>query len=175
MKKTLLFIVLAVFTLVSTAAGQSVLLSNTTLNGAITATQQTVRLTSASASSGSNVGAPAVGHWVWFASGEAARITAVNVGGVSTVFSIIRGVGPGAAGKPAAHKTSEPVLTGPPSAFQAVDGPAGVAAGDACVVANVGYQPWVNAQNSNVWLCRSSVWTGTNYAPLTYNSILLTP
>jgi len=170
MKKIIL---LLAFTLCTVPAfAQAVKLSNTTLNGAVTATANTVRLTSASASSQSNVGAPAVGQVLWTADNEAMQITATNVGGVSTVFGVIRGQ---FGTKPAAHATSIIVLTGPPSAFQAVNAPAGVQPGGACTASSVGAAPWVNLTNGNVGNCRSSLWKMTNFTTLTYDSVLVYP
>lgn len=171
MKKLILFAALVVaFTAAPFA--QAVKLSNTTLNGAVTATANTVKLTSASASSGSNGGAPTVGHVIFTVDGEAMIITATNVGGVSTVFGVTRGQ---LGTRPALHATSQPVITGPQSAFQAVDNPPGVAPGSTCTIGNIGVQPWINLTNANIGMCVSSVWKLTNYRPMTLNSYQVYP
>lgn len=170
MKKLILFVAFTLSTV--PAFAQAVKLSNTTLNGAVTATANTVRLTSASASSASNVGAPAVGHIIWTADNEAMQITATNVGGVSTVFGVIRGQ---LGTKPAAHATSLVVVTGPPSAFQAVDAPPGVSPGGACTAANIGAAPWINLTNGNMGNCRSSLWKMTNFRTMTFDSTSVYP
>jgi hypothetical protein len=120
-------------------------LSSTTLNGAINATQTTLVLASASASSGSTLGAPAVGHCL-FVDLELMRITAVS----STTMTVQR-----ASRGRAPHATSAVIITGPCSAggqfggFRQTDPPLVVGNQDCSVWVN----PWVNTNTGDTWWC----------------------
>ena len=132
--------------------------SNTTLNGAITSSQTTLVLTSASAISGSSYGAPAAGQCIYVAdgtTGELMNITAVS----STTLTVRRSV------TPSAHATGVRVFTGACSDFKKVDPPAG-----ACVQASFP-NPWVNAVNGNIWRCRGTALTVTNAVAITFSSV----
>lgn len=135
---------------------QYFVLNNTTLNGAITATQATVTLTSASASAGSTVGAPAVGDGL-FVEGEYMVITSVS----GTTFGVRRAVY-GIAGS---HPTSSVVFTGDQGYFMATYPQDG-----RCTLAT-DPRPWINVLTADVGLCKSSVWKWTNFRPLTYGSV----
>lgn len=116
------------------------LLSNTTLNGRISATATTLVLTSASASSGSTFGAPAVGQCIYIDL-ELMTITAA----ASTTFTVRRGTT-----HRAAHANSAIVLTGPCNQFRASD-PPGISSGNNDCTQFV--LPWVNANTGDSWWC----------------------
>lgn len=147
---------------------QQFVLNDTTLSGAVTATQQTVTLASASAKAGSTVGAPAVGHGL-FVDGEFMIITSVPTTG--TTFGVRRAAAQGQIAQ--AHATAAVVLTGPAGYFKRVDpGYEADSANKVCTASTVP-KPWVNIANGNVFVCLSSVWSGTNTRVITYNSINL--
>jgi hypothetical protein len=126
------------------------LLSNTTLNGAINATQTTLVLTSASASSGSSYGAPSVGQCL-FVDYELMRITAV----ASTTMTVQR-----ARANPAPHATLAIVATGPCDRFKTVD--PYIVGNGSCTSSPV--LPWYNTATGDAWWCDlvSNVWSVTN-------------
>ncbi len=149
--------------LVATLGAQSYVLSNTTLSGAITATQTTLVLASASVSSGATVPAPAVGQCLMDDT-EVMRITAVS----GTTMTVSR-----APVNPVAHATSSVIWTGPCQLFKSTDPPV------AAVNATAGQQlcstqprPWINVTNGNVWICNTmnNGWRGTNAITFTYGS-----
>lgn len=137
-------------------------LSHTTLSGAVTATQQTVTLASASASAGATVGAPALGQQIWVADypGEAMIITTMPTG-TSTTYGVRRGVDGTLQG---AHVTGADVLTGPPGNFYRTFPNSNV-----CVATAVP-RPYVNVATGDVGLCLSSVWSWTSKKAWTQNS-----
>lgn len=142
-------------------AAQQFLLSNTTLNGAITSTATTLVLTSASASSGSSFGAPAAGQCL-FVDRELMRITAI----ASTTVTVQRGqTGRGA------HATLAVIWTGNCNAFQRIDPNMGVG-NQTC---NVQPAPWINVDNGNLFWCNifTNSWRGSNAMPFAYNSVPL--
>lgn len=144
--------------LIMSIGAQSFTLSNTTLSGAINGTQTTLVLASASASSGSSFGAPAVGQCL-FTDRELMRITAVS----STTMTVQRDrffATP--------HANAAVIFTGSCAAFYAQDP---IPSGN--VTCNTQPAPWVNTQNGNVWYCNkvNSSWTGTNAYKFTYNSV----
>jgi hypothetical protein len=144
---------------------QQYIISNTTLNGAITATATTAVLTSASASSGSSFGAPAVGNCM-FVEGELMHITAIS----STTVTLQRGA-VSAGSTVAGHATSAVVWTAPCNAFKQVDPPAALTAkGNQLCSTMPG--PWINVNNGNIWWCNTAAntWAGTNYRVFTYGS-----
>lgn len=154
-------LLLAICLLASVASAQTVL-SNTTLNGAVNATQSFVTLTSASASSGSTVGAPAAGQYLWV---EHEQMLIRSISG--TRAEVQRAT----AGIQGAHATSAVVFTGPGAAFH--EGPPGM---KACTTATMGTRPWIVIQAGNpsfgdIGLCKSSIWTFTNLKPITYGSV----
>lgn len=140
---------------------QQFVLSNTTLSAAITDSQQTITLTSASASSGSNVGAPAVGHGIYIADnpGEFLIITSVS----GTTYGVRRAQTQGSIAS--AHVSGAVVLTGPQGNFFRSNPGSNV-----CVASSVP-RPWVNIQTGEVGLCKSSIWTWTSKKVITYSSI----
>lgn len=130
-------------------------LSATTLNGAINATQTTLVLTSASAGTGSTLGAPAVGHCL-YVDMELMRITGVS-STTMTVTRAVRGAAP--------HATLAIVVTGPCSAgsyggFRQADPPFLVGNQDCSVWIN----PWINTNTGDSFWCDhvSSVVSVTN-------------
>lgn len=158
-------------------SAQQYRISNTTLNGSINASQTSLVLASASASSGSSFGAPAAGQCL-FVDGELMTITAMN----STTATVRRGSGGTAASRagtatgPAAHITGAVVFTAPCTAFKS--GPPPVSAVSASAKnANVSCSsypaPWIDVQTANIWFCNipNNQWSGTNYAKFTYNSV----
>ena len=167
---------LAVVLLLSApASAQIYTISNTTLNGAITATATTAVLTSASASAGSSFGAPAVGQ-CFFVEGELARITSVS----STTFGLQRMA---AGGDPATegsatgavpHPSGAVVWTAPCNAFKLAEPPnlsLNIGAGQC----NLQPAPWIDTKTANIWWCNrtNNTWLGTNYIPFTYGSVPL--
>jgi hypothetical protein len=130
-------------------------LSNTTLNGAINATQTTLVLTAATALAGSSFGAPQVGHAI-FIDRELMTITAVS----GTTMTVRRDYT-----QAAAHATGRIVFTGPPDMFRKTDPPLG-----SCVAASFP-MPWINVMNGNVWNCVVTTLSATNYLPITYSSV----
>lgn len=158
-KLSALALAVALVALPVVAQAQTATLSNTTLNGAITATQTTLVLGSASASAGSSFGAPAVGQCL-FVDSELMRITAI----ASTTATVQRG-------NPAApHATSAVIFTGACAGgnFQQAEPILGNAA-----VCNNQPAPWINVRTGNVWYCNRAAltWSGTNFAKFTYNSV----
>lgn len=158
--KTLILSIVLVF--VASIASAQTVLSNTTLNGAVTASQDFVVLGSASASSGSNVGAPAAGQFLWVEH-EQMRILSM----VGTRANVQRAT----AGLQGAHATSAVVFTGPGAAFH--EGPPPM---KACTTATMGTRPWIvinpaSPAFGDIGLCKSSIWTFTNLKPITYNSV----
>lgn len=155
----------------SVASAQQYTVSNTTLNGAITATQTTLVLTSAVASSGSSFGAPAAGQCL-FVDGELMRIVSMSSTTATVTRSFGAGSGPGT--QASAHPSGAIVWTGPCNqAFKQSDPPVpsfGNAAGNSCSSQPA---PWINVSTGNIWWCNrnNNRWSGTNYKPLTYNSV----
>ena len=133
------------------------ILSNTTLNGAVTASQNFVVLTSATQLTVSTGGAITAGFWL-YVDREAMRVVSISGARVT----VQRGTGGPFA---AAHATSAVIFSAPAGYFQAADPPL-----LACTVATMQYRPWINVLNGNVWLCKSSIWTATNKMPITFNS-----
>lgn len=126
------------------AAVPAGVLSSTTLNGAITNSQTTLVLTSASAGTGSTLGAPAVGNCL-FIDTELMRITAVS----STTMTVLR-----ASRGAAPHATLAVVITGPCSAgsfggFRMVD-PTFLVGNQDCTTWIL---PWINTNTGDTWWC----------------------
>lgn len=151
----LLALLLAVFGHLSpayAALGQLYLISSTTLNGAISSTATTLVLTSASASTGSSFGAPAVGQCLYIDT-EMMRITAVS----STTMTVQRGTtakGP--------HATLAVILTAPCSAFR-VGPPPNIGGNQDCTLQPA---PWVDINSGDSWWCDQVLnsWSVTNPA-----------
>lgn len=147
-------------TVVGGVSAYTFVLSNTTLNGALSATTTSVVLTSASASTGSSEGSAAVGQCL-FVDRELMRITAVS-GTTMTVTRALVGNSP--------HATAAVVYRGACARFQTNDP---VPSGNlSCATQQP--SPWVNVNNGNVWWCgpdgSSNKWYGTNAAPFAYGS-----
>ena len=130
------------------------ILSNTTLNGAITGTQTTLVLGSASASSGSSFGAPAAGQCLYIDL-EMMRIVSMS----STTATVQRGTT-----HRSPHATSAVILTGPcggmNGGFMAADPPS-LVGNQNCALFVL---PWVNAATGDTWWCDSigKTWSVTN-------------
>lgn len=157
MRRALLTLMVCLLT-PTVGLAQSYILSNTTLNGAINASQTTLVLTSASASSGSSFGAPAAGQCLQI-DGEQMRIVSM----ASTTATVIRDTsGAGA------HATLAVIWTGPCSAFYLID-PPNLGGAQTC---STQPRPWINANNGNVWFCNTgnNLWRGTNFVTFTYGS-----
>ena len=162
MKTLNTLLIAALFVILSVVQGLAQnaqnILSNTTLNGAVTATQNFVVLTSATVLTVSTGGSIVAGNWL-YVDREAMRVVSIS----GTRVTVARGVGGTFA---AAHATSAVIFTGPANYYQSAD--PGLLA---CTVATMQFRPWINVLNGNVWLCKSSVWTATNTMPITFNSI----
>lgn len=119
------------------------LLNNTTLNGAISSTQTTLVLTSASASSGSTFGAPAAGQCLLIDL-ELMVIRSMS----STTATVQRGTR-----NRSAHATSAIILTGPcggsMGGFMAAD-PPNIGGNQDC---SLYVLPWVNVGTGDSWWC----------------------
>lgn len=150
--------------LAAPAAAQKYTISNTTLDGAINATQTTLVLTSASASTGSSFGAPAAGQCM-FIDGELMRIVSM----ASTTATVTR-----SPYTPTAHPTLAVVWTAPCNAFYTTDPPVPSNAANANNLCSTQMPaPWINTSNGNIWWCNTTTnkFYGTNYMPITYNSV----
>ena len=128
-------------------------LSSTTLNGAISATQTTLVLTSASAATGSTFGAPAAGQCLYI---DYELMTIVSMS--STTATVRRGTQHNAP-----HATSAVILTGPCAQFRQAD-PPNIGGNQTCGNYTI---PWVNAQTGDTWWCdlrtsTSGEWSVTN-------------
>lgn len=165
MKKTFITILtvgLGAFLLIGQPIAQTAtpyIINNTTLAAALNATSRTVSITSASAFSPPSQ-AVAAGQW-GFVDLEAFLINSIS----GTTLQVQRGVG----GKTGPHASGAKVFFGASNQFQSTDPPGGY--GASCVVGSVIVVPWVNVNNGNVGLCRSSIWAATNVQPVTYNSV----
>ena len=142
-----------------TAQQSAVAFNNTTLNGAITATDSTLVLTSATAIAGSSFGAPAAGQCLYIASpnlGEFMTITAMS----STTATVQR------RNNPQAHPTLARIFTGNCNLFKTADPPPGSCTASASPL------PWINVNNGNIARCMGTTgWTMTNATALTYSSV----
>lgn len=141
----------------SFAQAQTTILSNTTLNGAVTASQNTVRLTSVSASANATVGAVVAGQAL-YVDWEYMTITSIS----GTVATVIRGQG---GTRAAAHATAAVVFSGPTGAYHQTD-----PTQRSCTIASMGTRPWINQLNGNIWSCVSLLWQASNVANIVYNS-----
>lgn len=93
---------------------------------------------------------------------ELELITAIS----GTVATVQRGA---AGTTPASHAVTTSLLVGTPDKFQSVDPPFGACTSATDYPGNA--KPWVNVTDGNIWLCRSSLWQGTNTQNLSYNSL----
>jgi hypothetical protein len=150
------FLILSLITagLPSTAHAQ-VYATTTTISAAMTATQQTMVVSSATGF--------VAGRYVYI-DAEAVQIGASYSSG--TTIPILRGqLGTASA----AHASSERVVTGVNNHFQNSD----PGYGAACTVGQgqAVYLPWINVLRGLIWMCTTSVWKATSTAAITYNSI----
>lgn len=130
------------------AAAPGGILSSTTLSAAITISQTTLVLSSASASTGSTMGAPAVGHCLYVDT-ELMRITALS-STTATVTRATRGAAP--------HAASAIIVTGPCAAgglfggFRQTD-PVFIVGNQDCTT---WINPWINTNTGDSWWCDAS-------------------
>lgn len=126
------------------------LLNSTTLSGAIDATQTTLVLASASASTGSTFGAPSAGQCLFI---DQELMTIVSMS--STTATVRRGTA-----RRSTHANSAVILTGPCSQFKVVDPPNVGGNADCSLVV----LPWANTVTGDTWWCDNvtAVWSVTN-------------
>lgn len=157
--RILLLTLLACGVFGSSAFAQQYTISHTTLSTAINASQTTLVLASASASTGSSFGAPAAGQCLAI-DGELMNITGI----ASTTATVRR-----ATSHASAHAANAVIWTAPCNAFKAVDPPA-LGNNQTCSAQPA---PWINTSNGNVWWCNTNTnkWSGTNFAAFAYNSV----
>ncbi len=152
----------------SVAQAQTIL-SNTTLNGAITSPSATSFVLTSASASVTTAAAPAAGQCL-YVEREMMQITAIS----STRVTVIRGTGGTGA---AIHPTSAVVFTGACNNFRQTDPFAAAGTGGStpslkpCTTASMQVRPFINVLNGNIWLCKSSSWKATNAAIITYNSV----
>ncbi len=154
-----LIVFMAVLAWALPAHAQTVL-NTTTANGSISATATSFLLTSASASSGSTVGAPAVGNML-FVDREGMLITAIS----STRVTVQRAQ---MNTNNAIHVTGARIYTGPVGAFRANDPVFG-----ACSIPTFPVRPWINTITGSMWLCLAGQVAGASVVPFTYNSVFV--
>lgn len=139
-------------------------ISNTTLNGAITATATSLVLTSATATSDSSFGNPAAGQCL-FVDKELMNITAMS-STTATVRRSVSGASP--------HANLATIFTAPCANFKQTDPPFG--GNVTCLTFPM---PWITVTNGNIWTCGSvggaAKITATNAAAITYNSVQARP
>lgn len=152
--------VLLLLVLLASPGQAQTILNNTTFGAAVTATQTTVTVASASTLAVDQlIVVPGVAQ-------EVMRITAIS----GTQISVIRGI----RGVARAHASGDTVLTGVPGRFydRAPDSVNGT-----CTRASLTYLPWVDLMSGIVWSCNGegSNSTGTWYGGIAnvvaYNSI----
>lgn len=167
---------LCVVGLAGPVCAQSYTISNTTLSGAISASQTTLVLASASASSGSSFGAPVAGNCL-FVDGELMRIVSMN-GTTATVARSQTSPDAGSFAMPGTpHASGAVVFTAPCNAFKSsepqISAINAALPGNANVSCATQPAPWINVNTANVWWCNraNQQWSGTNYAKFTYNSV----
>lgn len=141
---------LGVVSLAASASAQSTI-DNTTISGAMTATQLTVTVASATCT-GCTVG----NGTVVYVDAEAMRV--VSVSATSTVFNVTRGTDGTAA---SAHITGAVAWIGPGNRFHASDPvPLGNFIGTgACTQASYGqFKPWISFRSALRWWCDNVNW-----------------
>lgn len=161
--RVVLGLIVALF--LSASVSAQTYLTSTTNSGALTATQTTVTVASAS-------GIAAGG--ALYVNRELMTVRSVS----GTVVTVVRGQSGTVAN---AHGASQTVIVIPAAAVPTVvstNDPSPVNGIGTCSRAEHRYLPIINVTSGNVWLCRPSgsstgIWMGTNTTPLTYNSLLL--
>lgn len=169
--KNLIALVGAIVLATAIGYAQTFTLANTTLSGSISATQTTLVLASASASSGSSFGSAAVGQCL-FIDAELMRITAVS----STTMTVSRATGSGGGGSATPHYTGAIIFRAACSAFQQAEPPlSGNWRTGGNVTCTAYPAPWINVKTANVWWCNTvnNQWSGTNFNQFTYNSVAI--
>lgn len=166
MKRIVLGLIVAV-SLVAVPVSAQTYLTSTTLSSAVTASQGTVIVASAS-------GIAAGG--ALYVDREFMLVRSVS----GTTITVARGQ----MGTPGnAHGASRTVIIFPAAAIATAavtTDPSPVNGVGTCTLTEHRYQPIINVLNGNVWLCRytaaaqsSRVWAATNETLITYNSLLL--
>jgi len=131
------------------------LITSTTLNGQISATQTSIVVTSATGWT--------VNNYV-FVEHEAMQIRVVS-GTTITVSRAVLGT------RAAAHATGKTLLTGAAGHFLNM-GPLHSPPIGYCTRSDQTYLPLIDVTSGNIWTCNSShEWVGTNAAKLTYDSL----
>ncbi len=156
--KNLRYILLAVSLVALPAlASAQAIVTRTTLSNAITATQTTFAVASATDF--------AAGGFLW-ADREVMQVRSVS----GTNITVLRGqMGTVAA----SHAASETIFVSTAATVSAWHARADPDYGAACVrgVGQAGVLPWFNAATGTVWSCQTTTWNGTNTALITFNSI----
>lgn len=109
-------------------------LNETTLSSAVTSSQQTIQIASATGI--------ADGYGIYI---DREYMTVAASWTSGTTIPVIRRAGA------TSHAASTPVFIGPPSAFITAD------RSGSCVAANESYLPQINVSNGNIWDCSSTV------------------
>lgn len=160
MKRVVLGLLAAL--ILSVPASAQTYLTSTTNSAAITSSQTTFAVASATG---------IVAGGALYVDREWMIVRSVS----GTNITVLRGQGGTVANS---HGASRTVVIVPLAAVslvpQSVD-PGGTAGIGACTASNFQFLPLINVTNGNVWLCIASVWSGTNVAPLTYNSLAINP
>jgi hypothetical protein len=158
--RIVLGLVLALF--LSVPAWAQTYLTSTTNSAAITSTQTTFAVASAT---GIAAGGALYVDREWM---PVRSVSGVNI-------TVLRGQAGTVAN---AHGASRTVVIIPVAAVALVPQrvePAGSTGLGTCTVANHRFLPYINLTNGNLWLCLASVWKATNATPITYNSLYLDP
>lgn len=166
----LTLVLAAVLTLARPARAQTIL-SETTLNAAVTSTAATTTFTVVSTTTAPTANW-AVGNILWVDL-EATIITAIPS---STTVTVRRGQ-LGTLIPPNGHASAAVVYVGSPNSFISADPLTNGAAGR-CTRSNYTNMPLVNTRNGNVWSCPQGtgrVWAATNVQPITYGSVSTSP
>lgn len=141
---------LGVVLLATSASAQSTI-DNTTISGAMTATQTTVTVVSATCT-----GCTVANGTVVYVDAEAMRV--ISVTATSTIFNVTRGTDGTAA---SAHNTGAVAWIGPGNRFHASDPvPLGNFVGTgACTQASYGgFKPWISFRSGLRWFCDNINW-----------------
>ena len=141
--------------MVCVSAEAQTIITQTTLNGAVTASQTSIVVTSATGWT--------VNNYAWIEH-EAMQIRVVS----GTTITVSRGV---LGTRQAAHATGKPILTGASGHFLNM-GPLHSPPIGYCVRASQSYLPVIDVTSGNIWTCDGTgQWIGTNVAKLTYDSL----
>ncbi len=153
--KRIIISLLAALLLTSGVASAQTYSRSTTLGAAVTSTSANV----VAVASATGITANTTGLWV---DNEFMVVNRVN----GLQISVQRGSNGSVA---QTHATSAVVVVQP------VIATVSTTLSGSCTASNYQYLPLLNPATGDLWLCRSSVWKGTNNRIVTANSILLTP